>query len=141
MAKIKLTKEQRQELFENNFSQKAYEKVKHSVETAISHSTTFKMLWEALGRYDRDVEYDDDFTIIYCGIELDRSNMQTKANYAGVRFTILWNDNIPKKSGILVAELYSSDTSSGEIEPICFFDPNTLEIVKWNETFHIDEKQ
>lgn len=139
MAKTKLTKERQQELFDNNFSQEAYEQAKQLVQSAISNAASFPMLWMTLQKYDRDIEYDDDSTIIYCEIELDKSLMRTKADYVGVRFTILWYDDFPERSGIIVVELYSSDTPNGEVEPMCYFDPNTLEIIIWNRYFHINK--
>lgn len=63
MKKIKLTPEQ-QKLFNANFNREAYEKAKKPIQEAISGSKSFDELWGKLQKYDRDVEYEDDCTII-----------------------------------------------------------------------------
>lgn len=127
--KVTLTKEQ-QELFDDNFDKNAYEQAKQSVQDTISKSKTFEELWSALSKYERDNDFDDDFSIIYCEVELDRSNMQTPANYVGMDFAICWDDNT-NQGWIDKVSLHSSDTSNGEVELICFIEPNTCEVIEW----------
>lgn len=135
MRKLKLTKEQQQELFDNNFSKESYEQAKQIVQNAMTSSDSFEKLWNNLRGYERDVEYEDCFTIIYCEMELDRKSMRTQADYVGVRFTIFWNDDDPRDSTISEVELYTSDTPNHKISLMCFFNPDTLEIVRWNRYF------
>lgn len=128
--KTKLTKEQ-QEFFNRNFNKDAYEQAKRPIQEAISKSNTFEELWNSLSGYSRDSDFDDDYSIIYCEAELDRSKMETAADYVGVYFVICWNDDTDK-GWIDNVSLYTSDTPSGEVEPICFFNPKTYEITKWD---------
>lgn len=134
MRKPKLTKEQRQELFDNNFNKESYEQAKRIVQNAITSSSSFEMLWNNLREYERDVEYEGTSTIIYCEMELDKKPMQTQTDYVGIQFTILWDDN-QSVGMIFGVELYTSDTPNHEIMPMCFFNPDTLEIVRWNHNF------
>lgn len=91
MKKSNLTPEQ-QTLFNANFNRRAYDKAKEPIQKAMSESKTFDEFWERIKNYDRDVEFDDDFTIITCEVELDRSHMETEGDYVGVCFYIKWSD-------------------------------------------------
>lgn len=139
MKKIKLTPEQ-QRLFNANFNREAYEKAKKPIQEALSGTTTFCKLWDKLQKYDRDVEYEDDCTIIACGVELDRSHMETKGDYVGVCFYIKWFDET-NSGEISSVELYSSETSGDYIaDLLCHIHPDTCEITEWVYD-NIDDKQ
>ena len=124
-----LTKEQ-QKWFERNFNKEAYEQAKRTVQEHISKSKTFFELWDMLDPHDRDCDFEDDYSIIYYEVELDRSNMETDARYVGVYFTIHWNDDT-NNGKIHSVALFSSDIPSKEVEEICSFHPDTCEVVKW----------
>lgn len=126
---IKLTKEQ-QSLFDDNFNKAAYEQAKQVIQEAISKAKTFEDLWNSLNSYERDNDFDDDYSIIYCEVELDRSHMATGADYVGVDFNICWNDDT-NKGYIEAVSLHTSDTPGREVELICFIHPDTCEITKW----------
>lgn len=139
MKKIKLTLEQ-QKLFNANFNREAYEEAKKPIQEAISGSKTFDELWSKFQKYDRDVEYEDDFTIISCEVELDRSHMETECDYVGVCFYIKWYDDTD--SGVIDnVALYSSKTSNDYLaDLLCYIHPDTCEITKWVYD-NIDDKQ
>ena len=63
-------------------------------------------------------------------IEIDRSRMATAADYVGIS---VYMEIGYENSDCLITsiELYTSDTPTGEVEPICLLDPVTLEPVKW----------
>lgn len=130
MKKISLTPEQ-QTLFNANFNQQAYAQAKEPIQKALSESKTFYELWEKLQKYDRDVEYEDDFTIIACEVELDRSHMETEGDYVGVCFYIKWYDET--NSGIIdKVALYSSEPSGEYIaDLLCYIHPETCEVTEW----------
>lgn len=127
--KVELTKEQ-QALFNANFDKKVYEKAKQSVQDAISQSKSFEELWTALSNYERDNDFNDNHSIIYCEVELDRYNMETPADYVGADFTIYWDDDA-NKGWIESVSLHTSDTPDGEVELLCFIHPETCEIIEW----------
>lgn len=127
--KQKISKEQ-QELFDNNFDKNSYEQVKKVIQEAISKAKTFEDLWTSLNSYERDSRFDDDCSIIFCEVELDRSHMATSADYVGVDFNIYWDDNT-NKGHIEAVSLHTSDTPDGEVELICFIHPDTCEITEW----------
>ncbi len=139
MTKTKLTPE-RQKLFNANFNRQAYEEAKKPVQEAVSEARSFYELWDKLHRYDRDVEYEDDFTIISCEVELDRSHMETNGDYVGVCFYIKWYDETD--SGMINnVALYSSETSGDYLaDLLCYIHPDTCEITEWVYD-NIDEKQ
>lgn len=139
MKEIKLTPEQ-QKLFNANFNQETYEVAKKPIQEAISGSKTFNELWNKLQKYDRDVEYEDDYTIISCEVELDRSHMATEGDYVGVCFYIKWYDETD--AGIIdKVELYTSETSGDYIaDLLCCIHPDTCEITEWVYDT-IDDKQ
>lgn len=139
MKKIKLTPEQ-QKLFNANFNRKAYEEVKKTIQKAISKAKSFYDLWDKLQKYDRDVKYEDDCTIIICEVELDRSLMETDCDYVGVCFYIKWYDEVDSCIIDNVA-LYSSETSKDYIaDLLCYIHPTTCEITEWVYD-NIDDKQ
>lgn len=127
--RIALTKEQ-QELFDNNFNKDAYEQAKQVIQVAISKAKTFMDLWNSLNSYERDNGFDDDYSIIYCEVELDRSHMATTADYVGVYFCICWDDET-ESAHIGAVSLYTSDTPDGQVECLCSFHPDTCEIIRW----------
>lgn len=144
ITKQKLTPKQKK-LFNDNFNRQVYDLAKNAIQKAVSESRSFGSLWGKLHKYDCDVEYEDDFTIISCEVELDRSQMKTKGDYVGLCFYIKWYDET--NSGIIdTVALYSSEPS-GEYEAdlLCYIDPNTCEVAEWvYETpvdFDIDDKQ
>ena len=139
MKEIKLTPEQ-QKLFNANFNQETYEVAKKPIQEAISGSKTFNELWNKLQKYDRDVEYEDDYTIISCEVELDRSHMTTEGDYVGVCFYIKWYDETD--AGMIdKVELYTSETSGDYIaDLLCCIHPDTCEITEWVYDT-IDDKQ
>lgn len=130
MKEVKLTPEQ-QKLFNANFSRDAYEEAKKPIQEAIAGSKSFDELWSNLQKYDRDVEYEDDCTIILCAVELDRSYLETEGDYVGVCFQIIWDDD--SSSGkISSVELYSTETSCEYVaDLICCINPDTCEIIEW----------
>lgn len=123
-----LTIEQ-QKRFDRNFNREAYYKAKETVQKAISNSASFEELWVALSRYERDVEYTDEGTIIFCEVELDRSHMETTGDYVGIDFAIFIDED--DKGRIEEASLFTSDTSSGDVELLCLINPNTCEVIEW----------
>lgn len=144
MDKIKLTPEQ-QRLFDRNFDRKAYEDAKELILKAIRESKSCFDLWDKLRPYDRDTEYADDCTIIWCEVELDRSRMETDGDYVGLTFYINWYDEAD--AGLIShVELYSTETSREYIaDRLCCFDPDTCEITEWfyegKNNPNIDDKQ
>ena len=77
------------------------------------------------------MEFEDDFTIIYCGVELDRSLMKAEADYVGVNFVIKWYDET-NTGKIMTASLYSTALSGQYIaDLLCEIDPDTCEITEW----------
>lgn len=127
---IVLTRKQ-QELFDNNFNKSAYEQVKQIIQKAISEAKTFEDLWNSLNSFDRDNDFNDDYSIIYCEAELDRSHMATSADYVGVDFNIFWNDNT-SRGHIETVSLHTSDTPDGAVTLICCIHPDTCEITGWH---------
>ena len=139
MKKIKLTPEQ-QKLFNANFNRDAYEEAKKPIQEAISGSKSFDELWSKLQKYERDVEYEDDYTIISCEVELDRSHMETECDYVGVCFYIHWYDETNTGS-IHHVKLFSSETSGEYLaDLLCHIHPDTCEITEWVYD-NIDDKQ
>ena len=127
-------------LFNRNFNRDAYEKVKAPIQSIVSQSSSFVELWEGLQKYDRDVEYEDDYTIISCEVELDRSLMVTEGDYVGVCFFIKWYDETDVGM-IDKVELYTSETSGDYIaDLLCCIHPDTCEITEWVYDT-IDDKQ
>ena len=139
MKEIKLTSEQ-QKLFNANFNREAYKEAKKPIQEAVTSSKSFDQLWGQLQKYDRDVEYEDDCTIIWCEVELDRSHMKTEGDYVGVCFFIKWYDETD--SGMIdKVELYTSETSGDYLaDLLCCIHPETCEITEWVYD-NIDDKQ
>lgn len=130
MKKSNLTPEQ-QTLFNANFNRRAYDKAKEPIQKAISESKNFDELWERIKNYDRDVEFEDDFTIITCEVELDRSHMETEGDYVGVCFYIKWYDEADAGMIDKVA-LYSSEPSGEYIaDLLCYINPDSCEVTEW----------
>ncbi len=130
MKKIKLTAEQ-QKLFNANFNRKAYEEAKKPIQEAISGSKSFDELWSKLQNHECDVEYEDDFTIITCEVELDRSHMETEGDYVGVCFYIKWSYETNTGTFDKVA-LFSSEPSGEYIaDLLCYINPETCEVTEW----------
>lgn len=129
LQKVRLTKKE-QKLFNSNFNRRAYERAKKPIQEAVSTSGTFEELWDKICSYERDVDHYDDSSIIYCEAELDRSHMKTEADYVGIDFHIRW-DATSNTGKIIKASLHSSDTIDGEVELICFIDPETCAILEW----------
>lgn len=128
MEGAKLTKEQ-QERFNRNFNQEAYYKAKADIQKIISAASNFGELWTNLWPYEKDSEYIEEGTIILCEVELDRSQMETEADYVGVTFDILVDES--DKGRIVGVSLYTSDTPDGEVELMCYFNHNTCEVLEW----------
>lgn len=144
MTEIKLTPEQ-QKLFDANFNRRAYEQAKSPIQKAICESQCFAEVLDRLHGYEYDVEYEDDFTIISCEVELDRSHMETEGDYVGVCFDIKWFDESDSGTISRVA-LFSSEPSKEYIaDLLCYIDPNTCEVTEWvyedPEKPDIDDKQ
>lgn len=139
MTEIKLTPEQ-QKLFDANFNRRAYEQAKAPIQKAICESQCFAEVLDRLHGYEYDVEYEDDFTIISCEVELDRSHMETEGDYVGVCFFIKWYDEAD--SGMISkVELYTSETSGDYLaDLLCCIHPDTCEITEWAYD-NIDDKQ
>ncbi len=77
------------------------------------------------------MEYEDDFTIITCEVELDRSHMETEGDYVGVCFYIKWYDEADAGMIDKVA-LYSSEPSGEYIaDLLCYINPDTCEVIEW----------
>lgn len=130
MTKSNLTPEQ-QTLFNANFNRRAYDKAKEPIQKAVSESKNFNELLDKISKYDRDVEYEDDFTIITCEVELDRSHMETEGDYVGVCFYIKWYDEADAGMIDKVA-LYSSEPSGEYIaDLLCYINPDTCEVIEW----------
>lgn len=130
MTKSNLTPEQ-QTLFNANFNRRAYDKAKEPIQKAVSESKNFNELLDKISKYDRDVEYEDDFTIITCEVELDRSHMETEGDYVGVCFYIKWYYEADAGMIDKVA-LYSSEPSGEYIaDLLCYINPDTCEVIEW----------
>ncbi len=130
MKKVNLTPEQ-QALFNANFNRRAYDQAKEPIQKAVSESKNFNELLDKISKYDRDVEYEDDFTIITCEVELDRSHMETEGDYVGVCFYIKWYDEADAGMIDKVA-LYSSEPSGEYIaDLLCYINPDTCEVIEW----------
>lgn len=127
MKTLTLTKEEIAS-FERNFNREAYEKAKVPIQQALSNAKNFRELWDSLSPHNRDIQYWDNFTVLLCEVELDRSKMETTADYVGVSFFIYWNDK-KNKGKIRTVELYSSDSFNGEVQYYCSINPDTCEIV------------
>lgn len=77
------------------------------------------------------MEFDDDFTIITCEVELDRSHMETEGDYVGVCFYIKWSDETNTGTFDKVA-LFSSEPSGEYIaDLLCYINPETCEVTEW----------
>lgn len=129
MTRVKLTEEQ-EDKFNRNFDREAYSTAKAKVQKIISEANSYGKLWTGLCMYEKDVEFTDDGTIIFCEVELDRSHMETSCDYVGVTFDILIGED--DKGSIIGASLYTSDTNDGEVELLCFINHNTCEVTEWD---------
>ena len=125
-------------IFAENFDPIAYEEAVAPIKAALAESKAPDELYfrfrelENMGKYDGlDIEYADDFTMLWIDVELDRNRMETEADYVGVSFYIEWYDN--KKCGaIKMASLYSNVFSKQYIaDELCLFDPETYMIMDW----------
>lgn len=125
-------------IFTENFNQEAYEEAVEPVKTAIADSKCADELYQNLKKLEYakkcegpDMEFEDDCTIIWCNVELDRSQMTTEADYVGVRLYIEWNEQ-EKKGAIKMAFLYSTVFSKEYVaDELCRFDPETFDIMEW----------
>lgn len=117
-------------MFDQNFNKKTFETVKQEIQAIIDKSHTFQDLYFALGKYDRTVDYFDDYTVIKCEVELDRSRMETDANYVSVIFLINWSDET-LNSFIDFAVLYYAKDQDDYSDALCAFNPETCKIIKW----------
>lgn len=124
--KLKLSNDQIA-FFNRNFNAEAFEKAKKVVLDAISKSSSSLELWQNLSGYDRDIRYMDNYTVFLCDMELDRSKMETTADYVGVSLFIYWNER-NNTAKIRYAELYSSESYNKEVLFWFGFNPNTYEI-------------
>lgn len=131
MKAVRLTKAQRQ-LFENNFDRQAYDEAKKEVERLFSDWKTDEELLGTLRKYDWDMWGAEDYIFHYCVIEMDRSRMNTTADYVSVEFIIMCDYFDMHKFQIVDALLYSNEISKDYIaDRLCHFDPNTCEVTKW----------
>ncbi len=130
-TKIKLTPEQK-EMFKRNFDQEAFDKAKATIQQLIDGAKSFQNLYESLRKYDRDLEFYDEYTIIFCEVELDRSKMTTTADYVGLNFFIYWYEEDGKEYGKIEKILLYSNEPTGEYEAdrICQLDPSG-NITEW----------
>lgn len=123
--------DRQQKLFNDNFDRQAFDKVKGIMEQAIAKAGNFEGLIYALRDFNHDVEFEDNFTIISCDVELDRSGMKTAASYVGVTIVIKWDDKA-NKGKIDIAELYSNElTGQYEADLLCVIDADTYEVIHW----------
>ncbi len=141
---MQLTDKQ-QKLFNDNFNQDAFDDIKSIVNKAITDSHSFDDLWSNLQNFDCDVEFEDNVTIILCDAELDRSHMETSADYVGVGFIIKWFDET-NTGKIDKVSLCSTETSSDYVaDLLCYIDPNSCEVIEWvdgeESGLDIDDKQ
>lgn len=130
--------EQQKEVFRQNFDPQAYAEAIAPVLEAMAQSKSAFGLFRRLQKLEYakkcecpDVEFGDDDSIIKCDVELDRSRMETDADYVGVHLWIEWSDS--KKSGRLYfAFLYSTVFSKAYLaDELCRFDPTTFQIMEW----------
>lgn len=141
MARKKLKipdRECQQRIFNENFSSQAYEDAVKSVMECLTGAHTPSEIGERMKTLENskkcdwfDLEFEDFKTIIWCDIELDRSKMETEADYVGVHLRIDWED--AKGNGkILIASLFSTVFSKDYIaDELCRFDPETFQIMEW----------
>lgn len=118
--------------FNRNFNREVFEKAKNKIQQALLESNSLEELWSKLKLYQRDIKYRDIFSVLLCEVELDRSKMETTADYVGVCFFIYWNEK-KKKGNIKAVELYSSDSYNGDVLYYCTIDPNTCEIISTDQ--------
>ena len=125
-------------IFAENFDPIAYEEAVAPIKKAIAESKAPDELYFNLkklkmpGRCEAiDMEFTDDFTMLWVDVELDRSRMATEADYVGVNLYIEWYDS--KKCGaIKSAFLYSTVFSKQYLaDELCIFDPETYMIRVW----------
>lgn len=130
--KIRLSPEQL-EMFKRNFNQEAFDKAKATIQQIVDGAESFQKLYDSLKNYDRDLEFYDDYTIIFCEVELDRSKMTTTGDYVGLNFFIYWYEVDGKEYGkIEKVLLYSNEpTKDYEAERLCQLDPATGEVTEW----------
>ena len=141
---MQLTDKQ-QKLLNDNFNRDAFDDVKGIVNKAIAEAHSFDDLWSNLQKFDCDVEFEDNFTIIFCDAELDRSHMETSADYVGVGFMIKWYDDT-NTGKIDKVSLYSTETSNDYVaDLLCYIDPESCEVIEWacgeESELDIDDKQ
>ena len=132
MKNIKLSPKQRK-LYEDNFNKEAFEKAKATIQQIIDGAESFQKLYDGLQKYDRDLEFYDEYTIIFCEVELDRSQMATKADYVGLNISIFWYEDDGKEYGKIEKILLYSNEPTGdyEAERLCQLDPVTGEVTEW----------
>lgn len=130
--KINLTPEQL-EMFKRNFNQEAFDQARATIQKYIDGADTFLKMYDSLKNYDRDIEYYDDYTIIICEVELDRSKMTTTADYVGLNFSIFWYEEDGKEYGKIEKVLLYSNEPTGEYEAerLCQLNPVTGEVTEW----------
>lgn len=125
----KLTKKQ-MEWFERNFDAVAMNKAMDQIHKIAIESHSAIELWNNLEGFDRTSDNAGDVECFMVDIEINRSRMATAADYVGIS---VYMEIGYENSDCLITsiELYTSDTPTGEVEPICLLDPVTLEPVKW----------
>ena len=143
---MKITPERRL-LFERNFDKETFEKVKAPVMEILKKPKPFLKFREELQSIYEDVGYDyyDECIVARWDVELDRSQMETNADYVGVTFYLAYYDQ-EDWGELLDTELYTNEMTGEYIaDPICFFDSQTYEITRWRYKgkieFILDEKQ
>lgn len=130
--RIELSPEQKK-LYEDNFNKEAFDKAKTTIQQFIDNAESFQNLYDSLQNYERDIEYYDEYTIIFCEVELDRSQMATTGDYVGLNFSIYWYEDNGKEYGkIEKILLYSNEpTHEYEAERLCQLDPDSGEVTEW----------
>lgn len=141
MARKKLKipdRESQQRIFNENFDFQTFKDAVEPVIKCLTGAHTPSEIGERMKALENskkcdwfDLEFEDFKTIIWCDIELDRSQMETEADFVGVTILIDWED--AKGIGtIKTAYLYSTVFSKDYLaDELCRFDPETFQIMEW----------
>lgn len=130
--------EEWQRIFNENFDPVAYAEAVAPIQEAINQSKAAFGLYRRLEKLEYakkcecpDIEYGDDYTIVWCDVELDRSRMATDADYVAVGLRIHWYDE-EKFGKIVDCRLYSTVFSKAYLaDELCRFNPESFMIMDW----------
>ena len=129
MGEKRLTAKRR-EILRRNFNKEACDRAMEPLLKIYKESHSIMELFQKTRDYWRDTECYEDGILLRAEVELDRTDMETTADYVGI--SVYFFEDYETKEIILdLIELYTTDTPDGIVEPICFLDPVTYKPLKW----------